>query len=71
MDEESKKYYENKRVKVTLHNGDFYSGVVLEEHKTHIVLKDKFGDRVHLSFEVISILRVVENVEKIIKRGAS
>lgn len=68
--EEKIKHYENKQVKIKLKNEDYFTGKVVEEKQNYIVLIDKFGDRILLNFDEISVLRVIDNVEKnYLKRG--
>jgi hypothetical protein len=41
-------------------NGDFFTGLVIEEEPKYILIKDKHGEIVRLDFETISILRIKE-----------
>jgi DNA polymerase III sliding clamp (beta) subunit (PCNA family) len=61
--EKINKHYLDKKVKIQLQNNDFFNGVVVEEHPQYIVIIDKNGSRVFISFEAIKILRVVDSVE--------
>ena len=57
---EKKKRFLGKNVKLCMKNGDFFTGLVIEEEPKYILIKDKHGEIVRLDFETISILRIKE-----------
>ncbi len=50
-----------KQVRIILINDFHYSGIILESSASFIILKDKFGKRVTLNRDSISVMEDVTN----------
>ena len=51
-------YKDKTKIKLNLNNGRFYTGVIVELYETSLLFKDKYGNKIPFSLDVISYIDI-------------